>query len=165
VNRRGFSIIELITVIAVIGLLSSFAILNFNSWQRKATVERYVKELYTDLQDARMRAAYTKVRQRVVVSANQVVFRRMSSTADPGTVLFTKPVPVTLVGVGLTGASSDQIDFDTRGQVNDPITKIICVTTNENAAYDALIVSPVITNMGKVINKGNVCGQTNVTQK
>jgi hypothetical protein len=45
------------------------------------------------------------------------------------------------------------------------VIKVICFTTTEDAAYDALIITPALTSMGKVTNRGSLCAETNVTQK
>jgi prepilin-type N-terminal cleavage/methylation domain-containing protein len=159
-NRRGFSLVELIVVIGLIAILLALATINFGSWQRKSLVERYAKELYSDVQGARMRAAYSKMPQSVTIGANQVFFR--SSTAT-GAIITTKNLPLSFtINPGWT-----RIDFNTRGIVVNlvPFAKVICITTTEDAAYDALIITPALTSMGKVIDRGSVCAQSNVTQK
>lgn len=164
-NKRGFSLIELIVVISLISILLAIATLDFGSWQRKSLVERYTKELYSDVQDARMRAAFTKVRQGVEFGNKQVVFRRYSSEGDvAGSIVTTKNLPVAFTLNG-TWTPVSRIEFDTRGIMSDPIIKVVCITTNEDAAYDALIITPALTSMGKVTNRGSVCARTNVTQK
>jgi len=166
-NRDGFSLIELIIVIGLMSILLALATLDFGAWQRKSMVERYTKELYSDIQDARMRAAFTKKPQRVEFGAQQVIFRSFSSEGDVlGTKISTKILPLSFtLNSGWTPANL--IDFDTRGVMSDPVpsAKVICFTTTEDAAYDALIITPALTSMGKVTNRGSACAQTNVTQK
>lgn len=167
-NRRGFSLIELIVVIGLVSVLLTVATLNFGAWQRKSLVERYTKEIYSDIQDARMRAAFTKVRQGVEFGAQQVVFRRFSSEGDvAGTVVTTKALPLSFTKNTWTQPTATRIDFDTRGIMIDqvPVAKVICFTASEDAAYDALIITPALTSMGKVINRESACARTNVTQK
>ena len=166
-NSKGFTLVELIIVIGLIAILLSIATLNFNSWQRKNLVERYVKELYTDVQEARSSAVYTKFPQGIDLAANQVTFRRYASDADlVGVVLYTKQLPVT---IDWSNWGTNRIVFNTRGVTTDTAAataiKVICFQTTEEASYDALIITPVLTNMGKVTNRGNACGQANVTQK
>lgn len=166
-RNKGFSIIELVVVIGVISVLLSIATLNFNAWQRKSLVERFTKELYSDVQNARMQAAFTKRPQGVVLGAQQVTFMSYSSAGDvAGTQVSRKKLPLSFTING-TWTPANRIDFDTRGMMSNPvpIAKVICFTTTEDAAYDALIITPALTSMGKVTNRGNVCAQTNVTQK
>ena len=167
-NRHGFSLIELIVVIALISIVLALATLDFGAWQRKSLVERYTKELYSDVQDARMRAAFTKVRQGVEFGAQQVVFRRFTSEGDvAGTIVTTKNLPLSFTRNNWTQPTANRIDFDTRGIMRDqvPIAKVICFTTNVDAAYDALIITPALTSLGKVTNRESACARTNVTQK
>ena len=165
-NKRGFSLIELIVVIGLIAIMLSLATIEFGSWQRKSIVERYTKELYSDIQDARMKAAFTKVRQGVEFGAQQVVFRSFSSAGDvAGAIVTTKNLPVSITTNFSASPQSNRVEFDLRGIDSDPIIKVICFTTTVDAAYDALIITPSLTSMGKVTNRGNACAQTNVTQK
>ncbi|MDD2539921.1 MAG: type II secretion system protein [Desulfuromonadaceae bacterium] len=166
-NSRGFSIIELIVVIGIISILLTLATINFGAWQRKSMVERYTKELYSDVQDARMRAAFTKRVQRIEFGAQKVVFRSFLNEGDAvGTIVSTKNLPLSFTrNTADVPAPSNFIDFNTRGIMIDPNIQVICFTTTEDAAYDALIITPALTSMGKVTNRGNACARTNVTQK
>jgi type II secretion system protein H len=165
-TSKGFSLVELVVILAIIGILLSISALNFGSWQRKNNVERYVKELYSDLQEARMKAAYTKKRQGVELGASQVEFREFSSEADvTGTVTSKKQLPFSLTWSTWTTPASNRIEFDTNGVMIDKTSKVICVSTTENAPYDAIVVSAAMTSMGKVTDRANPCGETNVTQK
>jgi type IV fimbrial biogenesis protein FimT len=164
--RRGFSVIELVVVIGIISILLSVATLDFGAWQRRALVERYTKELYADVQNARMRAVFTKLPQRVEFSAQQVKFRSFSSSSDVvGTVTATKKLPVAVTTNFSAAPQSNQVIFDTRGIDNDVVIKVICFATTEDAAYDAVIITPALTSMGKRTDRGSNCARTNVTQK
>jgi len=166
-NRRGFSLVEMITVIALITILLSVGTLDFAAWQRKSQVERYTKELYSDVQDARMRAAFTKVSQGIEFNAQQVVFRKYTSEWDVGgEVVSKKNLPLSFTrNTADSPAPSSRIVFDTRGITSNPNIQVICFTTTVDAAYDAVIITPALTSMGKVINRGIACAKTNVTQK
>lgn len=165
-ERRGYTLIELLVVMTIMAVLLGLATINFNNWQNKNMVERHVKELYSDIQEARMNAAYTKMRQGVEFSAQQVTFKRFSSDYDMvGKVVSTKQVPMTLNRTNWSSPAANRIDFNTSGIMSDPVIKVICFSTTVDAAYDALIITPALTNMGKVTNRGAKCGQNNVTQK
>jgi len=163
-REQGFTLIELLVVIAIMGVLITIVTLDFGRYLRKANSDAEVKQLYADLQDARAKAAFTKRKHRVEFSAQQVIIRRFDSDADlVGTPISTKKLPIAIT---TNWASPNVIDFDTKGIMSDPTNiKVICVSTPEDAAYDALIVAPVTTSMGKVINRGASCAITNVVQK
>lgn len=84
-NNRGFSLTELVVVIALVGILLAIATINFGTWQRKYNVESQIKEMGVDLSDVRTMAIATKKEHRVFLTANGYTFRRYSSEADPRT--------------------------------------------------------------------------------
>jgi len=173
-KSQGYSLIELIVVLGIVATLLATVALNFESWQKKNMVERYTKELYADIQNARMQAAFKKKRQRVEFPAaltgiRTITFKSYSGEGDAvGAVVATKQLPVPLSrNSGWSNPSAYQVEFDVHGVMNDSAcpTKVLCFFSESNATYDAVIISPILTNMGKIIDQGVACGPTNVTQK
>jgi len=64
-SNHGFSLIELIVIMVIIGILATIAALNFSQWQRKYAIEGQVKEMLADLSNVRMQAIQTKREHRV----------------------------------------------------------------------------------------------------
>lgn len=58
-KKSGFTLIELVIVIAVIGVLSTIAIPNFMSWRTNMYVKAAARDLYSSMQNARMIAIKT----------------------------------------------------------------------------------------------------------
>jgi len=162
--QRGFTLLELVVTMVIAGILLAIATLDFGTYVRKSGTETQVKELYADLQDARGKAAFTKRRHSVEFFAQQAVFRRFSSEADlVGTTIATKKVTYALT---TNWTAPNVIEFDTHGVTTDQSNpKVVCIATPVDAAFDAIIISPVNTLMAKVINRGAPCAITNVVQK
>ncbi len=55
-NQKGFSLIEMMVVIAVISILAGIAIPNAISWRSNSQIGAAAREIMTDLQRARMEA-------------------------------------------------------------------------------------------------------------
>ena len=164
-NNRGFTLIELLSVIAIVMALACIGMWDVKTWRDKAQIESATKDLYGDLQDARMRAAFTRRPQGVTLGVNaagksRAVFRRYSSESAGGVVTETKNYPF-LFQENATG----EIRFNTRGVMSGAITKVICATPNVGAAHDALLVEQTITNLGKWTNRGAGCASANVHKK
>jgi len=67
-NSHGFTTIELIVVIAIMGVLMAIAIPNFSQWTTNYRLKAAAREIYTNFQKARMEAI--KTNSDVVVSFN-----------------------------------------------------------------------------------------------
>lgn len=55
-KKDGFTLIELMVTIAIMGILAGIAIPNYNNWLPKSRVNGAARELFTEMQLARMRA-------------------------------------------------------------------------------------------------------------
>ena len=164
-NRRGFSLVELIVVTAIISILLGIATLNFNQWQRKSQVERTVKELYADLMQARQQAMVTGLRHRArFVTANQVSFHRYSSEFDIlGTQLSQKSLSYAIErSAPWVG---NEIEFNSRGMMEDAQPKAVCVFSDAGPAIDGIAILQSRISLGKITNQGNSCATTNITLK
>lgn len=59
-GERGFSLIEILTAVAILGILVALGVGSYQGWSRKYRVENDVKELFADLMDVRARAMHRK---------------------------------------------------------------------------------------------------------
>ena len=71
-KKDGFSLIELLVVIIILGIVASLGTVSFTGWIRKHDLESQVKEMYTDLMNARLTAMHQNRSHFISLSANQI---------------------------------------------------------------------------------------------
>jgi prepilin-type N-terminal cleavage/methylation domain-containing protein len=168
-TRNGFTLIELVVVIAIISILLAIATINFSNWVTRQNIDREVKEMYADIMSLRQRAIVTGQNCDVEFpNAATLVLKRYSSEAETrvteGTVVQRKNFryPVVL-------SSAKPIEFNERGMMIDPDDKIICVFTDANPSVDALVITQSRVSMGKISNQGSkdaaACTKSNIEIK
>lgn len=159
----GFSIIELILVLTIIGTLLAIAIPSFNQMQRKARTESQVKEMVTDISELRVRAMTHKQRHSITLNANSYVFRSYSSDEEPqssGTIIPSgnRIVANRLVRVngGASTLFSGQLfEIDHRGLVSSNLTPpwsaadFVLLENNSSPSIDCFKLEAARTNVGK----------------
>lgn len=158
-NRRGFSLIELIVVISLISILISIATLSFHSWQTKYNIEAQVKEMLVDLDGVRLMAIQTKREHRIILNPASYAFWRYSGeSAASNTRVFNKGTKYPIQQFSDTGTLSDfsntTITVDERGYTSDLLTIAVGIGLG-SPAYDCLVVQRARVNMGKI--NGNKC--------
>lgn len=122
-NKNGFTLLELITVIAIIGILSAIAIPSFSAWNKHARLRSATQDLMADLSMARMRAIQSGENVNVSFSlTGYVVFidENDNGTWQPSddTPLRNKDYPQSVTMTGTTFAGSN-IVFEPTGNVQD----------------------------------------------
>lgn len=83
-NKKGFSLIELIVVIAILGILLSIAAISGRDWLERYKVEGQITEMYTDLMNARVSALQRNRVFFVTLAANQYAVYEDTNPAPDG---------------------------------------------------------------------------------
>lgn len=159
-NRRGFTMVEMLIVMAIIAILLAFSTIAFNNWVNRNKVETQFKTMYADLMAARSQALYNKNGTGKSVIITNSAFNVYATTDTTVAPVLTKvlKVPVT--------PANTQIDFNPAGvaKLNGDDTvrfAYVCVQTNATSAiFNSLIISNTRIQMSTL--SGGVCSSANV---
>lgn len=153
-NRHGFSLIELIIVIAIMGIILAIATLSFQDYSNKANIESQVKSLYSDIIQLRTTAMFK--RTGASATYNSTTFKVFSSNTVTAAPIFIRSLKYPISTTG-------QINFDSHGLTTAVTNTSICVMPgNNNANIDSIVIGTVRTQMGK---SNGTCNDTNITPK
>ena len=148
----GFSLIELLIVIAIIGIILAIGSINFHSWQLKAQVESQTRTLFATLNQARVDAFQFKQPRSVVLQTDGYTFNTYTDenqARTAGTAVQKQTVTFTLTEP--SGPSDNVTLFDVRGYTSDTGT-FQFNSTGTGANVDCVVVDQGRTNIGKMTN-------------
>jgi len=156
-NNKGFSLIELIAVMVVMGILLSIVTLDFTAWQRKSQIDSQTRQLFASFNQARIDSMQRKQRHSIVLQPNSFTFKRYSTDNEnrlAGTIVETRNVSFQITTLSGAAVANDITEFDIRGFTNDLNTFQIN-PVNSGSQVDCIVISTGRTNLGK--NENGTC--------
>jgi type IV fimbrial biogenesis protein FimT len=130
-NRFGFSVMELMVTIAIIGVLAAIAIPNVIAWRNNAQFNASVREVKSTIEGTRMSAIRTNLLANVIFNgANSFGTQNRAIVAG---VVAPRAVVTHQLPPGITVNSNfpgNQLVFNNRGMLNPPTGTV----TIQNAA-------------------------------
>ena len=159
---RGFTIVELVVVMAIIAILLGIATLYFSQMVVKNGIESQTRQLLTDLQTARAQALFSKRPTTMTFQPASYKFRQYSSvyeTVSSGTTVTSTTVKRQMSLVSGDALSGTLVLFDAQGvaekssgEVLDTPITIRVNPTGSGAVYDCVIIDSARSTIGGMAN-------------
>ena len=167
--QAGFTLVELVVVIAIMTTLLGIAALSFNKWQVNKNVEAQIRQMSTDINELRVRAMTTKYRYSITLNTSSYSFQTYNSddvSKCTGGSPYGKTTNVTYklkrdatnyyAGSCSDTVAGDTFEIDQRGLLVGT-TGSIFLDYNGSASLDCLILDTVRVNVGKTDATGAHC--------
>ena len=156
-SLKGFSLVELLLTMSIIGIVLGISTLTFSSWVRKYGIESQVRSIYLDLNQARTNAFTRKKVYGVVFQTNGYTMRSYSSSAEytPSSAASSngRVEQASTLKYSITKNGNDISDtpviFDTHGYTNDLLTLYV-EPVSIDASINCISISNARVNMGKI---------------
>ncbi len=160
-NSDGFTLVEMMVVIAMIAIVLSIATLNFPSMLSKANTEKQAGEMLSLITSARMNAMQKKLRSSLVLGPNQFVYKTYSSDGEAlnkgitisTTNYFSETKKKAAGSSTLTtlNSASDYIEFDNRGYTSNT-TELVLMPVLYGGGLNCISVETARTSIGRMVN-------------
>lgn len=176
-NDSGFTMIELLVVITIVGILASALAFSYQGWMIGYSVESQIKAMHHDLINTRARAIQNHRMYFVDLAATQyTIYKDMPDPDGDGVSDTGADVPLTVPPVSLdprypvtwSNPGVTIVRFGINGLSNNDKTICSNTATVSNADYDCIDISSTRIKMGKLtlpIPNGGACDAANCIEK
>jgi len=163
-NEKGFTLPEILMIIAIIGILLGIGFFSFRGMMDRYNVEKQMKEMYVDLMSARIRAMQRNRIHFVTFTSTQYTVYEDTSPAPDGDGLFSAGTDSLILQKSLmpnfpVARSPDPnqwsalspLRFNAKGLLDTSVTTTgtVRVAVEKNGEYDCIAISEVRNALGK----------------
>lgn len=142
-NRRGFTLIEVLVVIGLMGILIALGTFGFSSYTKKSQMANQTKVLYGSLMEYRAKALFEKREWTFLFTANSYAIYPSSDTSGTPVETITLKYPISMGGITFP----EKITFDGQGLVN--VSRTACIASDNESPVDAVVIAKTRTELGK----------------
>jgi prepilin-type N-terminal cleavage/methylation domain-containing protein len=187
-SRDGFSLLEIMTAVVIVGILAGLATVSFLGWRTKHEVETEIRETYADLMNLRMMAVSRNMVHFVSLSPTQLMAYQdtngdgaLNTGSDGVLCLWDRKYGESVDGLcpnqqsvsrrnlprAIRWGGGSTVRFDSRGLAGADQT--ICIdyslTSQTNASYDCIDLSQTRVGVGKLADPRGACNSANCQKK
>ncbi len=172
-KQKGFSLVEVLVVIAIAGILAGLSVANFSGLTKKYNVDNEVRMIYSDLSNVRIMAMNKNRTHFVVLSSFGYIGYDDNSPAPDGDGTLTVGSDTVVMAsnrmlnlgtqktkdfYSIAWNGTNPISFNSRGICTTPGT--ICVYSTVQPLYDCVSIAATRIRLGKLLVQGS-CSATN----
>lgn len=159
--RGGFTLVEILITLAILGILVVLAVGNFGGMNEKYKVEAETKQLYADLMDARGRAMQRNRMSFVRFSGTGYATYEDTNTPPDGNGALDNAADTRVASVTgthtITTALPGVLNFNRNGIAS--VTGFIRFSSTAQPDYDCITITATRLKMGQYNATGNTCAE------